>query len=138
MRQDRAFSIGVLLKLLTMYEQEYQDLGTEMPINSIWSCMFLLLTCLGGIRGYEAVWTDLAVLIYDVDYCENMDDYTSVSWPIVGRFKNHDGRAGCYMIPIAGVTDSGITFFTWTQRFLIALGKEGLHEGWAFQRPNGS
>jgi hypothetical protein len=67
-----------------------------------------------------------------------MDNYIVVSWPIVGRFKNHDGQAGCYMIPIAGTTDSGIIFFTWTQRFLIALGKEGLYEGWAFQRPDGS
>ena len=67
-----------------------------------------------------------------------MEDCTAISWPIVGQFKSHDGIAGCYMIPIAGVTNSGIKFFTWTQRFLLALGREGLHKGWAFQRSNGS
>ena len=109
-----------------------------MPIHSICSCMFLLLTCLCGMQGYEAVWTDLTALKYDVEYCENMEDYTAISWPIVGRFKSHDGIAGCYMIPIAGVINSGIKFFTWAQRFLLALGREGLHKGWAFQRSNGS
>ena len=113
-KQDRAYTIGVLLKLLSMFEAEYQSLGRNMPMASICACMFLLLTCLGGMRGFEAVWTDLAALRYDVEYCESMEDYSAVSWPIVGRFKAHDGRAGCYMIPIAGTTDSGITFFTWT------------------------
>ena len=50
----------------------------------------------------------------------------------------HDGIAGCYMIPIVGTTDSGITFFTWTQRFIWRLAWEGIFEGWAFQRPDGT
>jgi len=137
-KQDRAFTIIALLKLLDMYEQEYKDLGSNIPINSICSCMFLLLPCLGGMQGYEAVWTDLAALKYDVEYCENMGDYTAISWPILGRFKSHDSIAGCYMIPIAGVANSGIKFFTWTQQFLLALGREGLQKGWAFQRSNES
>ena len=98
-----------------MYEAEYADFGNNMPLNSMYSCMVLLLTCLGGMRGFEAVWTDLAALRYDIAYCEDMEDYSAVVWPIVGRFKAHNGIAGCYMIPIAGTTDSGITFFTWIQ-----------------------
>ena len=101
--------------------------------------MFLLLTCLGGIRGYEAVWTELTALKYDVEYCDNMEDYTAIScWSIVGRFKSHDGITGCYMIPIAGVTNSGIKFFSLTQQFLLALGREGLHKGWTLQRSDRS
>jgi hypothetical protein len=109
-----------------------------IPLESIFSCMFLLLTCLGGMRGYEAVWTDLAALRYDVEYCEDLEDFSAVSWPIVGRFKAHDGIAGCYMIPIAGTTNSGITFFTWTQRFINRLASDGRVEGWAFLRPDGT
>ena len=41
------------------------------------------------------------------------------------------------MIHIAGVTSSGIQFFTWTQRFLRGLGQDGFKD-WAFQRPAGS
>ena len=41
------------------------------------------------------------------------------------------------MIPIAGTTNSGITFFEWTQRFINCLGAQGIYEGWAFQKPGG-
>ena len=104
-----------------------------MSLESMHSVMFLLLTCLGGMRGYEAVWTDLD----DIWLCEEANDYTAIAWPIIGRFKAHDGQAGCYMIPIAGTTDSGIEFFTWAQRFVNRLADEGLYKGWAFQSPNG-
>ena len=72
--------------------------------------MFLLLTCLGGMRGYEAVWTDLAALRYDVEYCEELEDFAALAWPIVGKFKSHNGRIGCYMISITGTTNLGIIF----------------------------
>jgi hypothetical protein len=36
------------------------------------------------------------------------------------------------MIPIAGVTNSDIHFFTWTQQFPRQLGREGFEDGWAF------
>ncbi len=51
-RQDRAYSIGVLLKLLSMYEAEYQDFCDDIPMVSMQAVMFFLLTCLGGMRGY--------------------------------------------------------------------------------------
>ena len=136
--QDRAYTIELLQKLLTMYESEYNELGETMPLNAVCSCMFLLVTCLGGMRGFEAVWTDLATLRYDLTYCESLEDYSAVAWPIVGRFKAHNGIAGCYMIPIAGTTDSGIPFFEWAQRFTNIVSKGGRIDGWAFQREDGS
>ena len=84
------------------------------------------------------MWTDLAALRYGVGYCKDMDDYSAVSWPIVGRFKAHHGVTGCYMIPIASTPKSGIRFFTWTQRFIAHLGRKGKVEGWAFQQSDGS
>ena len=137
-KQDRAYTIEVLMALLSMYEAEYQELEGNMPLNSICACMFLLVTCLGGMRGYEAVWTDLATLRYDLMYCESLEDFSAVAWPIVGRFKAHNGIAGCYMIPIAGTTDSGIPFFTWAQRFVNIVSKNGRIDGWAFQRADGT
>ncbi len=56
----------------------------------------------------------------------------------MGRFKAQHGILDCYMIPIAGVTHSGIQFFTWTQRFILWLAEEGFEGGWAFHRPDGS
>ena len=109
-----------------------------MSLNYICACIFFLLTCLGGIRGYKSMWTDLSGLCYDVEYCKEFEDFSAVSWPIVGRFKSYVGQAGRYMISIAGTTDSGIHFFKWTQRFLFALAQNGQEEGWAFQCSDGS
>ena len=107
-RQDRAYTLEVLHALIAMYQAEYEELRDTMSLNSISSCMFILLTCLGGMCEYEAFRTDLASLRYDLLYCESLDDFLSVAWPIVGRFKAHGGHAGYYMVPIAGTTNSGI------------------------------
>ena len=132
--QDRAYTIEVLHKLLESYEAEWVEAGYQMPLKTLASCMFLLTSSLGGMRGFEVMWTDLAALRYDLTYCEEIEDYTAVSWPIIGRFKGHDGRLGCYMIPIAGTTNSGIKFFEWTQRFVGRLAMDGHCDGWAFKR----
>jgi hypothetical protein len=100
--------------------------------------MFLLVLSLGGMQGFEVVWTNLAALCYDMSYCEAAEDETAVSWPIVGGFKARHGVLDCYMIPIAGVTRSGIQFFVWTQRFIRRLAREGFEDGWAFRRMDGS
>jgi hypothetical protein len=100
--------------------------------------MFLLVSSLGGMRGSEVVWTDLAVLRYDLAYCEAAEDDSAVLWPIVRRFKARHGVLDCYMIPIADTTFSGIQFFTWTQRFVRRLALEGFEEGWAFRRTDGT
>ena len=62
----------------------------------------------------------------------------AVSWLIIRHFKAQHGILDCYMIPIAGMTSSGIQFFTWTQRFLRKMAQEVFNDGWAFQRPDGS
>ena len=72
--QDKVYTIDILLRLFLFYGAEWCDLGLAMPIESLCSYMFLLLTCLGGMRGYEAIWTDFSALQYDVQYCESMDE----------------------------------------------------------------
>ena len=136
--QDRAYTIEVLHALLEMYEEEWCATGySSMPMESMHSVMLLLVTCLGGLRGFEAMWTDLAALRYDVNYFESAEDFTGVSWPVVGRFKARNGILDCFMIPIAGTTDSGIHFMRWTQRFIARLAHDGKTDGWAFKRENG-
>ena len=53
--QDRAYTIEVLLALIEMYEQEWQTYYLQMPLLSISACMFLLVSVLGGMRGYEVL-----------------------------------------------------------------------------------
>ena len=132
--QDRAYTIQVLHALVEMYEKEWEELSWAMPIQSLCAVMFLLVSCLGGMRGYEVMWTDLVALCYDLCYCEDLEDESAVSWPVVGRFKARGDITNCYMIPIAGTTRSGIQFFRWTKRFVLRLSQEGITEGWAFRR----
>jgi hypothetical protein len=136
--QDRAYTLEIIHELLKSYEEEWANPDKEMPLKTLCSCMFLLVSSLGGMRGFEVMWTDLAALIYDLEYCEDCGDMSVVSWPIVGRFKSHNGLLGCYMIPIAGKTKSGINFFRWTQRFVGRLVSMGRRDGWAFQRADGT
>lgn len=136
--QDRAYTLPILLTLIEMYEREWEEHGMNIPMVSIYSVMFLLVSCLGGMRGYEVVWTDLSALRYDLSYALTREDETGVAWPIVGRFKARNGILDCFIIPIAGTTKSGITFFKWTKRFVERLEKEGHVDGWAFKRPDGS
>ena len=60
--QDRAYTLETLLALLKIYELEWQEYRYAIPMVSIYSVMFLLVTFLGGMRGYEVMWTDLGAL----------------------------------------------------------------------------
>lgn len=136
--QDRAYTLELFLALVAMYEAEWETHGLSMSMHAMYSVMFLLVSTLGGMRGYEVMWTDLAALRYDVRYAKQRGDYTGVAWPIVGRFKARNGVLDNYIIPIAGTTKSGLKFFEWTERFISRLELEGMENGWAFRRPNGT
>ena len=53
--QDRAYTLELLHALLEMFELEWQVHGYSVPMVSIYSVMFLLVICVGGMCGYEAV-----------------------------------------------------------------------------------
>lgn len=136
--QDRAYTIEIVLAIVQMYEERFQELGYEIPLRELEAAMFFMISCFGGFRGYETVWTDLSALIHELTYCEENDDASAVAWPVAGRFKNKRGLWECYYIPIAGVTGSGVRIFEWTQRFVYRLRLEERTSGWAFQREDGS
>ncbi len=60
----------MLLALLDMFKEEWQTFYLRIPLASISAYMFLLVSCLGGMRGFKVVWTDLGALWYDIAYCE--------------------------------------------------------------------
>ncbi len=47
--QDRAYSLDILLALLEMYEQEWEQHGYGLSMNPMYLVMLLLITCLGGM-----------------------------------------------------------------------------------------
>ena len=60
--QDRASTIEVLHELLRGYEQEWEEHGFDIESEVLYSCMFLLVSCLGGMQEFDVIWTDLAAL----------------------------------------------------------------------------
>ena len=51
--QDRAYTTAIIHALLAMYEQEWEQWGMAMPLHSIRSVMFLLVSCLGGCEAMK-------------------------------------------------------------------------------------
>jgi len=60
-----------------------------------------------------------------------------IGWPLVGRFKMEGGAFGNHIVPIAGVTKSGLQPLKWGDRLIGALQDEGVTKGWAFCREDG-
>ncbi len=46
----------------------------QVDLHWLSAVMFFLAACLGGIRGYEVVWTDLGGLIHDIQCSESKED----------------------------------------------------------------
>ena len=135
--QDRAYSIEIVHAIINLFEKEFQEFGYEIPLRHMEAALFFIASCTGGFRGYETVWTDLGALRYDIEFCETKDDYSAVAWPVTGRFKNEHGVWNHYIIPIAGVTGSGIKVFEWVQRAIKRLELTGRIDGWMFRKANG-
>jgi hypothetical protein len=135
--QDRAYTLEVVHAIIGMFEKQFQEEGFEMPVRDFEAAMFFIATCTGGFRGYETVWTDLGALRYDLEFCEDNADESAVAWPVTGRFKNERGAWNHYMIPIAGVTGSGIRVFEWAQRTVRRLSLIDRVDGWLFRKKNG-
>ncbi len=87
-KQDRAYTIEVVLAVINKFEGEFQAAGYKISLAKMEAAMFFIATCFGGFRGFETVWTDLGALRFDVNYCEETDNLRAFSWPVTGRFKN--------------------------------------------------
>jgi hypothetical protein len=135
--QDRAYTLEIVHAIIDMFEKQFLQEGYTMAVRDMEAALFFIATCIGGFRGYETVWTDLAALRYDVQYCEEQDDFTAVAWPVTGRFKSEHGAWNHYIIPMAGVTGSGIRVFEWTLRAIKCLEMAGRTDGWMFRKRDG-
>ena len=78
-KQDRAYTIEVVHAVIGFFEEQFQSEGYTMPVRDFEAALFFIISCMGGFRGYETVWTDLGALRYDVNHCEEQDDF--LQWP---------------------------------------------------------
>ncbi len=53
--QDRAYTLEVFLALIKMYKQEWKMHTTTISLVSLSACLFLLVSTLGSMQGFEVV-----------------------------------------------------------------------------------
>ena len=82
-RQDQAYTIEVVHAMMDMWEQDFIMLCYNMPPNKMEACLFFLITCTGGYQGFETIWMNIGALLYDLENCEEREDYSAVLWPMV-------------------------------------------------------
>jgi hypothetical protein len=60
-RQDPAYLLEVVHELLNRFEVEWDRQQSSDEIDTVWvsTVMFLLVSCFGGMRGYEVVCDDI-------------------------------------------------------------------------------
>ena len=133
-KQDYPFTIQVVDKLMDRFDDMWSLYGEDMPLWEISAAVFVLGTFLGGIRGYEVVWADLGAWREELAEMDRADEFDSVPFPLVGRFKGEGGASGNHVIPLASITESGFTPLIWIQRLVDKLNRRGVARGWAFIR----
>jgi len=134
-RQDKAISIGVMHELMRLFEEDFKQ--GDMSRDDVSAANMCIQGFCGGMRGYEVMFTDLKGLRHDQEQRVIRQQSDGIGWPLVGRFKMEGGAFGNHIVPIAGVTKSGLQPLKWGDRLIGALQDEGVTKGWAFCREDG-
>lgn len=115
LKQDMAISMGVMLKLQDLFEQDYQQTGGEERRKIVEGATFSLTAYCISLRGFEVPKIDLAALRENrvqVDTTGLRREVAHVGVPLVGRFKAEKGEQ-CHIIPMAAETRSGLKPLVW-------------------------
>ena len=65
-RQDRAYTMDIVHEKMRLFEEDWEACDGKPTLKWILTVMFFLTSCLGGMRGFEVVWTDLGALLYEI------------------------------------------------------------------------
>jgi hypothetical protein len=142
--QDAAISIGVMLSMQSMLENEWlaaEAAGDEAAKLDIaeHAAFFLFLYC-GSLRGFEGpkvVLHDLRRQIVAPGTPEAARTPPHVALPLSGRFKARSQDQRHILIPVAYETNSGLKPGVWAQRLIASLERAGITTGWLFRTSTG-
>jgi len=127
---DLAMSIGVLLALLELLENQWVD-NPEIRETLTFVGAFCCIAFGGSFRGIEVFLTDL----YGLRKYASMDlregGLDCVIIPLLERFKNEEGEK-YHLTPLAAQTASGIPIGRWVRRLAHLKSQHGQTHGPAF------
>ncbi len=131
-KQDMALSVGVILALLQLLDDDWQQASTRAQLTKIAGLgAFVTIAFCGSFRGTEVFLTDLAGLHRYATQPPDPSLPAHVIIPLLGRFKNEIGSR-YHLTPLAAITASGINTALWVQRLLEVRTLEGRFHGPAF------
>jgi hypothetical protein len=134
LKQDLALSIGVMLRLQEIFEQDYHASSGAGRRFIVEAAAFAETAYCISLRGFEVSKIDLAALRENrvqLEDSKRMCVPAHVGVPLVGRFKAEKGEQ-CHIIPMAAVTHSGLQPLLWINRLIEEREYQGLYTGWAF------
>jgi hypothetical protein len=139
LKQDMAISIGVMLKLQALFEEDYHlATGVERRMIVEGAAFAETAYCI-SLRGFEVPKVDLAGLRENrvqLEDATRVGVTAHVGVPLVGRFKSEKGEQ-CHIIPMAAETRSGLKPLLWINRLIEECEIQGRVKGWAFANEEG-
>jgi hypothetical protein len=133
-RQDRAFSIELILAMQKLLEEDLLKCQTmEAVLNvSLHGIFFIAVFC-GGLRGEEMQLLSLDATAKYLSVAQpRSTDLANVCLALRGRVKGEALEDACHLVPIAAITASGLTPRLWVRRAVQAYANLGIINGWMF------
>jgi len=131
-KQDRAFSIELVLEMMSRFEGEFLEAGAGMDLLRLQAAVWLVTSHTGSLRGFETTKALLHTLRRRLDEASERGVQDHYELPLLGRFKAQKGEC-CFVIPIAAETASGLCPLQWTKRLILAWEQRGHRHGWLFR-----
>jgi hypothetical protein len=137
-RQDRAFSIELILAIQKLLEEDLLKCQSmEAMLNVSLRGVFLIAGFCDGLRGEELSLMSLdATTKYLPVSQPRSPELANICLALRGRVKGGLEEA-CHLVPIAAVTASGLTPRLWVRRAMEAYANLGISNGWMFQNKKG-
>ena len=135
---DLGISIGVLLALLDLLEDEWNETDALEEQTEVVELAFMCVVAfMLALRGNEIMIVHLGGIIQYLDESTQDPTIPHVLITLKGRLKG-DMIDRYHGVPMAVTSASGIQGELWTRRFVETRARQGITSGFAFRRPDGS
>jgi len=141
-KQDEAISMPVMLKLMSLFERDYQGVirggSLEEVAEILFPAAFIVIGYCAALRGEEVPMMDLVGTreFYDSGLKQEDADLRHVVIPLSGRFKNEIGEM-YHIIPLVLETASGLQPGIWVGRIIEWYERSRIDTGWVFRDEQG-
>jgi hypothetical protein len=138
-RQDRAFSIELILAMQKILEEDLIKCQTmEAMLNISLHGIFFIAGFCGGLGGEEIPLLSLDATVKYLSVAQpRSPELKNVCLSLRGRVKGEALEEACHLVPIAAITASGLTPHLWVRKTVEDYANLGITNGWMFRNKKG-